>query len=114
MKRESALFRRALDKWKDCPNLRLLGVGDSPRSDRIAIFSFLIHCPEAGTYLHHNFVAALLNDLFGIQVFTLALTRNVKLNYEARGQSGQSISLFSILLKTCSGTFVDETVNVRF
>ena len=45
-------------------NLKLLG---SVEAKRLPIFSFLILNEESGFYLHHNFVAALLNDLFGIQ-----------------------------------------------
>ena len=32
---------------------------------KLPIFSFLIRCKDR--FLHHNFVCALLNDLFGIQ-----------------------------------------------
>ena len=35
--------------------------------ERLPIFTFLIRNEETGYYLHHNFVTALLNDLFGIQ-----------------------------------------------
>jgi len=35
---------------------------------RLAIFSFLISIPQLNKYLHYNFICALLNDLFGIQV----------------------------------------------
>ncbi len=34
--------------------------------ERLSIVSFVIRC-EGGRYLHHNYVVALLNDLFGIQ-----------------------------------------------
>jgi tRNA(Ile)-lysidine synthase TilS/MesJ len=39
-----------------------------PREDmtRLPIFSFLIRC--GGRFLHHSFIAALLNDLFGVEV----------------------------------------------
>ena len=36
------------------------------RSERLSILSFVVRRPE-GRYLHHNYVVALLSDLFGIQ-----------------------------------------------
>jgi hypothetical protein len=38
----------------------------NPAATRLSIVSFVIRAP-GGNYLHHNFVVALLNDLFGIQ-----------------------------------------------
>ena len=49
---------------KKIPNLILLG---NLEVKRLPIFSFLIKNEMTGLYLHHNFVAKLLNDLFGIQ-----------------------------------------------
>lgn len=46
------------------PNLVLLGNLEAPR---LPVFSFLIYNPQSGRFLHHNYVAAILNDLFGIQ-----------------------------------------------
>ena len=45
-------------------NVQLLGNINLPK---VAIFSFIIHAPKGKRFLHHNFVAKLLNDLFGIQ-----------------------------------------------
>ena len=49
--------------FKKIPNLVLLG---NTKLERLPIFSFLIKHEQSGLYLHHNFVTALLNDLFGI------------------------------------------------
>jgi tRNA(Ile)-lysidine synthase TilS/MesJ len=63
--RESAFLNRAWDKWSSHPNILMLG--HSPVvCNRLAIISFLIK--HKSRYLHWNYVAALLNDLFGIQV----------------------------------------------
>lgn len=60
--REHALIRRAIEAWVDAPNVQILGNVDAWR---LSIVSFVVrHGPQ---YLHHNFVVALLNDLFGIQ-----------------------------------------------
>jgi selenocysteine lyase/cysteine desulfurase len=57
-------FRRiAVDTWAENPAIQVLG---NPRADRLSILSFVVRRPH-GRYLHHNFVVALLNDLFGIQ-----------------------------------------------
>ncbi|MEU4689146.1 aminotransferase class V-fold PLP-dependent enzyme [Actinoplanes sp. NPDC023714] len=60
--REHALWRRARDRWRAEPAIEILGDLDA---DRLSIVSFQIRAGDR--YLHHNYVAALLNDLFGIQ-----------------------------------------------
>ncbi len=65
--REESFIRRAIDRWSRHPNIDILG---NPALDRLSIVSFVVRHPgPAGSsrYLHHNFVVALLNDLFGIQ-----------------------------------------------
>lgn len=61
-RREESLIRRAIERWRRHPNLEILG---NPDLDRLSIVSFVVR--HRGRYLHHNFVVALLNDLFGIQ-----------------------------------------------
>ena len=64
MSREEELCRRVFGKWESVDELMVVG----PHSvSRLPIFSFLIHHPASGLMLHHYFVSALLNDLFGIQ-----------------------------------------------
>jgi selenocysteine lyase/cysteine desulfurase len=60
--REEALIDRAMAAWGAEPAIGLLG---NPALPRLSIVSFTIR--HDGRYLHHNFVVALLNDLFGIQ-----------------------------------------------
>jgi len=60
---ENDLVGRAIDSWEPHPNIQILGNLDA---DRLSIVSFVIKHPD-GKYLHHNFVVAVLNDLFGIQ-----------------------------------------------
>jgi selenocysteine lyase/cysteine desulfurase len=61
--READLVHRTIASWKEHPNIHILGNLDAKR---LSIVSFVIRKP-GGNYLHHNFVVALLNDLFGIQ-----------------------------------------------
>ena len=61
--REARHVRRAIASWRRDPAIEILG---DPDADRLPIVSFLLHGPD-GRLLHHNFVVALLNDLFGIQ-----------------------------------------------
>ena len=67
-RREDAFIRRAIRRWEAHPNLEILG---DTRRERLSIVSFVVRHPSAAggppRYLHHNFVVALLNDLFGIQ-----------------------------------------------
>ena len=60
--REEAFIGRAIERWRANPAIEILG---NPALDRLSIVSFVIR--HEGRYLHHNFVVALLNDLFGIQ-----------------------------------------------
>ncbi|XP_013390956.1 uncharacterized protein LOC106159276 [Lingula anatina] len=64
MQREHQLCRRAFEYWKDTPNLIILGSHTAPR---LPIFSILIKHSGIGLFLHHNYVCAVLNDVFGIQ-----------------------------------------------
>ncbi|MBK8169096.1 MAG: aminotransferase class V-fold PLP-dependent enzyme [Sandaracinaceae bacterium] len=59
---ERSFIDRAIAQWSKHPNLRILG---NPSARRLSIVSFVVRHGDA--YLHHNFVVALLNDLFGIQ-----------------------------------------------
>ena len=63
-KREHELTQRAMQRWGDDENIEILGNPDP--GSRVGIISFNIK-DERGRYLHHKFVTALLNDLFGIQ-----------------------------------------------
>jgi selenocysteine lyase/cysteine desulfurase len=60
---EDDYLRRALAAWRDEPAIEILGNLDA---ERLSIVSFVVRAPD-GRYLHHNYVVALLNDLFGIQ-----------------------------------------------
>ncbi len=60
--REDDFIHRALHRWEANPCIEILG---SHQAERLSIVSFVVR--RNGRYLHHNFVVALLNDLFGIQ-----------------------------------------------
>jgi len=61
--REDVFLRRAIEAWQSEPAIEVLGNLDA---ERLSIVSFVVRAPS-GRYLHHNFVVAVLNDLFGIQ-----------------------------------------------
>ncbi len=61
-KLETEASQFALSHFNKNPNIFILG---NKESKRLAFFSF--HIRNSGRFLHHNFVIALLNDLFGIQ-----------------------------------------------
>ena len=60
---EDRHLTRAIAAWRDEPAIELLG---NLTAKRLSIVSFVVRSPS-GRYLHHNYVVALLNDLFGIQ-----------------------------------------------
>ncbi|MFT5232538.1 MAG: selenocysteine lyase/cysteine desulfurase [Candidatus Krumholzibacteriia bacterium] len=59
---EQTMIKRAISEWSVVENLQVLG---NIKAKRLSIVSFVIKHGEK--VLHHNFVVALLNDLFGIQ-----------------------------------------------
>ena len=60
--REESFIERAIASWQRNPNIELLG---NTRATRLSIVSFVVR--HERERLHHNFVVAVLNDLFGIQ-----------------------------------------------
>lgn len=60
---EDRFLARAVRAWADEPAIEILG---NLAARRLSIVSFVVRAPS-GAYLHHNFVVALLSDLFGIQ-----------------------------------------------
>lgn len=60
---EERLLRRATAIWEANPRIEILG---NLEAERLSILSFIVK-GSSGKYLHHNYVVALLNDLFGIQ-----------------------------------------------
>ena len=63
---EEYYLRRAVRAWSAEPAIEILGNLSSPR---LSIVSFVVRAGRESNsrYLHHNYVVALLNDLFGIQ-----------------------------------------------
>lgn len=61
-RREEDFIHRAIARWNEHPNIEILG---NRELDRLSIVSFVVR--HEGRHLHHNFVVALLNDLFGVQ-----------------------------------------------
>ena len=62
--REGRLTRKAIDRLSKHPRIEILG---NPHAHRLSIVSFVVRSPDGRHHLHHNYVVALLNDLFGIQ-----------------------------------------------
>ncbi|HUJ57665.1 MAG TPA: aminotransferase class V-fold PLP-dependent enzyme [Kofleriaceae bacterium] len=60
--REVDFIQRAIASWSQNEHIAILG---NKQAWRLSIVSFIVRHRRA--YLHHNFVVALLNDLFGIQ-----------------------------------------------
>ncbi|XP_018336222.1 uncharacterized protein LOC108744801 [Agrilus planipennis] len=65
MQRQEKITKQMLQHIRTIPEIILLGNGSS-QMKRLPIFSFVVKHPR-GIFLHHNFVCAVLNDVFGIQ-----------------------------------------------
>eukprot|EP00055_Hartaetosiga_balthica_P016302 m.102512 g.102512 ORF g.102512 m.102512 type:complete len:746 (-) comp9078_c0_seq8:463-2700(-) len=61
---ESRIAKKVIKRLSKHDSFHLLGSQDIPRA---AIFSFMVFHKQSQMYIHHNFVSALLNDMFGIQ-----------------------------------------------
>ena len=59
---EIATAKHVIESWQKNPNIWVLG---NTTSDRLGVVSFVVK--HKGKALHQGFIAALLNDLFGIQ-----------------------------------------------
>nr|XP_018898965.1 PREDICTED: uncharacterized protein LOC109031724 [Bemisia tabaci] len=62
---EEKIVKTFLSHVRTIPEILLLG-NTSHGVKRLPIFSFLVRHPR-GTFLHHNFICSVLNDVFGIQ-----------------------------------------------
>ncbi|KAJ8682427.1 hypothetical protein QAD02_018219, partial [Eretmocerus hayati] len=63
--RQDKISKQVLSHVRTIPELILLGCS-SHNVKRLPTFSFMVRHPR-GTFLHHNFVCAVLNDVFGVQ-----------------------------------------------
>lgn len=61
--REHALRARALEAWRDVPELELLG---NMEADALPIFVFRVRDGE-GAHVHHQLITRMLSDAFGVQ-----------------------------------------------
>jgi hypothetical protein len=61
--REEHFWQRSLERWERNSNIDILG---DRHARRLSIVSIRIRA-AGGLFLHHNYVVAVLNDLFGIQ-----------------------------------------------
>ncbi|CAB3401688.1 unnamed protein product [Caenorhabditis bovis] len=62
---ERELVQMMVERLDRMSNLVVLGARTTTR--RSATFSFLVRCRATRQFFHHNYIAALLNDAFGIQ-----------------------------------------------
>ncbi len=64
LSRDAELSARAEKVWSKNPNIRVLGI---EKSNRLPIFSFIVH-DDAGNHIHHQLFTRILSDVSGIQV----------------------------------------------
>ncbi|CAH0746448.1 unnamed protein product [Diatraea saccharalis] len=93
--RQDHITRQVLSHIKNIPELILLG-HESPTGRRLPIFSIMVKHPR-GTFLHHNFVCAVLNDVFGIQARG-GLSSNLNYGSDILGIDDQLLKEYEKLL----------------
>ena len=72
MEKHKEISKNIQEKLDDLTTLIMLGKGNrkypnQPKHPHLTTLSFVVREPNTGLYLHHNFICAVLNDLFGIQ-----------------------------------------------
>ena len=68
IQKEHQLLLKCKEKLSKNENFILLGNGFQDPHRHLPVLSFMIKSlPNSDLFLHHNFVCAILNDLFGIQ-----------------------------------------------
>ncbi|KAK3597171.1 hypothetical protein CHS0354_003665 [Potamilus streckersoni] len=100
--REDDLCRIAITTLEQNPNIILVG---SHTARRIAIFSFLTKHEKSGKLVHHNFIATLLSDLYGIQARAGCACAG-PYGEELLGISGSALKEFISFLPEKRGTCV--------
>ncbi|CAH0664064.1 unnamed protein product [Spodoptera exigua] len=95
VERQDNISRQVLAHIKNIPELILLG-NVSPTVRRLPIFSLMVKHPR-GTFLHHNFICAVLNDVFGIQARG-GLTSNLNYGSDVLGIDAQLLREYEKLL----------------
>ncbi|XP_037871273.1 uncharacterized protein LOC101744503 isoform X2 [Bombyx mori] len=95
VQRQDSITRQVLSHIKNIPELILLG-NVSPTVRRLPIFSIMVKHPR-GTFLHHNFVCAVLNDVFGIQARG-GLNSNLNYGSDVLGIDDQLLKEYEKLL----------------
>jgi selenocysteine lyase/cysteine desulfurase len=115
---EHRAVAKAFETWKANPAIDILG---PEKQNRLAIFSFNIKSGER--HLHPNFVVALLNDLFGLQVRggcscagpygheLLGIAEATGLRYESLVSAGQSVFRPGWVRLSFNYFFDDETMD---
>ncbi|CAK1589211.1 unnamed protein product [Parnassius mnemosyne] len=93
--RQDNITRQVLSHIKNIPELILLGSA-SPTVRRLPIFSLMVKHPR-GTFLHHKFVCAVLNDVFGIQARG-GLTTDLNYGSDVLGIDNQLLKEYEKLL----------------
>ena len=72
MNKHKEIAKNVQEKLDDLTSLIILGRGNrkssnQPKNSHLSTLSFVVRQSSSGLYLHHNFICAVLNDLFGIQ-----------------------------------------------
>ncbi|XP_013191411.2 uncharacterized protein LOC106135602 isoform X2 [Amyelois transitella] len=93
--RQDNITRQVVAHIKNIPELILLG-NESSTGRRLPIFSLMVKHTR-GTFLHHNFVCAVLNDVFGIQARG-GLNSNLNYGSDVLGIDDQLLKEYEKLL----------------
>ncbi|CAK1542707.1 unnamed protein product [Leptosia nina] len=93
--KQDHITRQVLAHIKNIPELILLG-SEMSSVRRLPIFSLMVKHPR-GTFLHHNFVCAILNDVFGIQARG-GLNNNLSYGSDVLGIDEQLLKEYEKLL----------------
>ena len=116
MEKHKEISKNVQEKLDDLTSLIILGRGNrkfpnQPKHPHLSTLSFVVRQAASGLYLHHNFICAVLNDLFGIQARGISALDSKQSRYIFNLESQDARMQYAI--KLSSGNTSPRDVGVR-
>ena len=116
MEKQKEIAKNVQEKLDDLTTLIILGRGNrkfpnQPKHPYMPTLSFVVRQAVSGLYLHHNFICAVLNDLFGIQARGTSALESKQSRYIFGLESGEAKMKYAIQLS--AGKTSPRDVGVR-
>ena len=116
MDKHKEISKNIQEKLDDLTTLIILGRGNrkfpnQPKHPHLSTLSFVVRQTASGLYLHHNFICAVLNDLFGIQARGISALDSKQSRYIFGLEDQETRMQYAI--KLSSGAVSPRDVGIR-